>query len=96
MGRELSSEVQSEVAGAAVACLETKVNWCVAIRDEVALYEQKHHGAWEAIQSAVTTTKQKKGGHTVESSDSQTSMHQGHLEACQNSVQGEHLFQVLI
>lgn len=49
MGRELSSEVQSEVAGAAVACLETKVNWCVAIRDEVALYEQKHHGAWEAI-----------------------------------------------
>lgn len=48
MGRELSSEVQSEVVGAAVACLETKVNWCVAIRDEVALYEQKHHGAWEA------------------------------------------------
>lgn len=93
MGRELSSEVQSEVVGAAVACLETKVNWCVAIRDEVALYEQKHHGAWEAklnneklFSQQLQPQSKKKGGHTVESSDSQTSMHQGHLEACQNSV----------
>lgn len=33
--------MQLEVSGTAVVCLETKVNWCAAIRDEVAFYEQK-------------------------------------------------------
>lgn len=33
--------MQLEVSATAVVCLETKVNWCAAVRDEVAFYEQK-------------------------------------------------------
>ena len=41
-------EAQCAVAGTAAACLETKVNWRAAIRDEVGSYEQKHQAAYES------------------------------------------------
>lgn len=41
-------EVQCAVSGTAAACLETKVNWPAAIRDEVAFYEQKDPVACES------------------------------------------------
>jgi hypothetical protein len=34
MGSSELPEEQLEMYGAAVVCLETKVNWCAAIRDE--------------------------------------------------------------
>lgn len=33
--------MQLGVSATAVVCLETKVNWCAAIRDGMAFYEQK-------------------------------------------------------
>lgn len=45
MGQAMHPGERREVSGTAVACLETKVNWCAAIRDEVAFSEQKHRGA---------------------------------------------------
>lgn len=45
VGQAMHPGERREVSGTAVACLETKVNWCAAIRDEVAFSEQKHRGA---------------------------------------------------
>lgn len=55
-GGDMHPEVHCAASGAAVACLETKVNWHPAIRDEVGFYEQKHHHG--ALESKLQNCKQ--------------------------------------
>lgn len=40
--------LQREALATAVECLETEVNWCAAIRGEVALHEQRPPRACES------------------------------------------------